>query len=140
MENTTPIEKQLSKESNLKRFFNSNGLKLFLFVLILALSLSEFTPFQASKQQTTPNKIDMPTPTTSLIKTQLTKLNIIDQLPFQSELFNIEYFTDDDTFWIKIKKNPYAQHQQLALQWFKDRQTNPDDIKIEWTSVRGVAP
>lgn len=125
-------------KEKITNLFKSNNFKIFLFTLVIGLSL--FT-FQVDNRSTNTQKnLPVPTPAVPYIERQQKKLVAIDELPYINEIFIIEYFPQDDTFWIKIKTNPYTKNQQLALKWFTDRKINPDDIQIKWTSVRGVAP
>ena len=125
--------------SKLKDFLKSRKFKVFLLVLVLGLSLFGYgVKEDAEKKQQALEPV--PTPTVSYLERQQKKLEAINELPYQGEIFNIEYFPQDDTFWVKIKKNPYTENQNIALNWFADRGIDPQNINIHWTSVRGVAP
>lgn len=139
MENTTENQNPKPRDSKLKNLLKSRNFKIFLFVLVLGLSLFGFTLNKEDNSQIQPEQVN-PTPTLPYIERQQKKLQAINELPYETETYLIEYFPQDDTFWIKIKKNPFSENQKAALRWFTERDIDPENIQIQWTSVRGVAP
>lgn len=67
------------------------------------------------------------------------KERILNQLPYETEEFKVEYLTSSDTFTVTILKNPYEANKTLANEWFKSNGVKDLSwFKIEYGSVRGV--
>lgn len=78
-----------------------------------------------------------PTPSPSPI-TATTKDELVYQLPFQSDLFNIEYLSVSDLFAVTIKQNPYQENVDKANKWFEDRGYNPEELNVYYHAFPGV--
>lgn len=126
-----------TKERKSQSFWKRPGFKIFLVVLVVGLSLFGFTVKKDSEKKEAPAQ-GGPTPTLPYIERQQKKMQAITELPYVSDKFDIEYFPSDDTFFVQIKQNPYEGNKGLVLQWFRDHGVDPQNIEIEWTSVRGV--
>lgn len=140
MENELTQDSRLNTQDQkpgLKKLLRSPGFKIFLVVLVVGLSLFGFTIKKDSEKKKAPLQ-GGPTPTLPYIERQQKKMQAITELPFVSDKFDIEYFPSDDTFFVQIKQNPYEGNKGLVLQWFRDHGVDPQNIEIEWTSVRGV--
>lgn len=108
-------------------------LGFFAFILLIVMIL-----FSGKKGgQVTPS----PTPDVTLSPTiNAAKERIKSELPYTGSGFTIEYFPDDDSYFIQINKAPYETYATAAKKWFTDRSLNPDTLNIVWSSTRGVAP
>lgn len=73
------------------------------------------------------------------ISTSLSKQQLINIMPIQTDEFNIEYFSNADIFIVTIKLSPYDQNRLKSEQWFKDRGViNFESLNIKWSSLRNV--
>ena len=88
-------------------------------------NISSFSP--------SPSPIPSPLPILASTKDEL-----IYQLPFQGDTFNIEYLSVSDLFAITIKQNPYEESVLKAEAWFRDRGFNPSDLNIYYHVFPGV--
>lgn len=79
----------------------------------------------------------LPSPATNSLQA---KRDAISQLPYTTGGFTIEYFPSTDYFFVQIRLNPYEQYETEVKNWFRVRGLNPDELNIQWGSVRGVVP
>lgn len=66
------------------------------------------------------------------VLTGLTKDELINQLPLRTELFNVEYYFQDDLFKVTIKENPYEENKAKAEEWFENLGFDPKNLNIYW--------
>lgn len=71
-----------------------------------------------------------------------TKNKIIDNLPYETDGYSIQYLPNTDKFFILIKQNPYEVYKNEAIAWFKKFGVeDPEkDLPLFFTSTRWVAP
>ncbi|MDO8452651.1 MAG: hypothetical protein Q7S79_02770 [bacterium] len=122
----------------LRAFLKSRNFKIFLFVLVIGLSLFGYEAKKDAGKQTSESLAPSPAPTENYVERQQKKLQAIQELPYVGDKFTIEYFPSDDTFFVQIKQNPYEENKQLVVQWLKDRGVEVENVQVEWTSTRGV--
>lgn len=60
------------------------------------------------------------------------------QLPHKEAGFTIEYFADQDQFIVQINQSPFEENQSAAIQWFLNRNLNPETLNILWTAPKEV--
>jgi hypothetical protein len=129
-------------------------------IIILAVGLTVISSLKPIDDNTPPETIPVPTkiptptqrPRTSPILFQLTpsvspflgdslsaKSNIIEQMPFQTDDFLIEYLYTSDRFIITIKESPFEENAKKAEQWLKNQGiTNLSELDITYNQYRWV--
>ena len=78
-----------------------------------------------------------PTPLPPLTK-GLSKDNLVDLLPLQTETFDVEYLSVSDHFVITIKKDPYQTNKAAAENWLKESGLNINNLNIYWQAFPEV--
>lgn len=101
------------------------------------------------KQQSKPNN-NLPTPTPVKIVPQKSpppknniplfdQNNLINQLPIETQAYNIEYLVMSNTFVITIKESPYETNRRAAEDFFyKNGVTDLSKIRVTYNSYRWV--
>ncbi len=68
-------------------------------------------------------------------------INLLGSMPYDSASFSVQYLSDQDLFYVTLKKNPYNDSKQAALDWFKSKGVEDMSwINVRFGSVRGVYP
>src|SRR5258708_3390617 len=57
----------------------------------------------------------------SLSEQDLVEQKILNQLPFITAAFKIEYFANPPLYLVTIKQNPFEENVKTANQWFLDQ-------------------
>lgn len=121
-------------------FFLKSRLRLLLLVgVILALAVyALFFNTNGDRRQSTT------TPGTGekTVNLQLTanKNRLISQLPYEADGYTVEYFPDQDYFFIQINKGSFKEYKAKAEAWLQANGVEPTMVQIQWSSTRGVAP
>lgn len=67
------------------------------------------------------------------------KTQLIQQLPIETNAYNIEYLVESDTFVVTIKESPYLQNKNTADQFFiRNGATDLSKLRIIYNSYRWV--
>lgn len=135
------------------------GVIIFVFVMfIIYVFISLFSPSQTSPdpspQTARPTESVRPLPISSKkplppsppplpsslpeSTTKLTKQELINLLPIQTEFANIEYLSVSDSFAITIKEDPYQENKTKIEQWFRTQGFNPLELNIYWQAYPEV--
>lgn len=92
----------------------------------------------------TPFPTTLPTPTSVINaptppKQQIYKDILLPQLPFGTEVFEIEYLQSSETFVITVRESPYDENKKKAEDWLKEKGVEDlNDLKILYTKYRWV--
>lgn len=89
-----------------------------------------------------PSPFFSPSPPSSPSLPKKTKENIVENLPYETEGYSIQYLANTNQFFVLIKNNSYNRYKTEVLSWFKKFGIeNPEEeLPLFFTSARWVAP
>ncbi|MBI2267926.1 MAG: hypothetical protein HYU80_00555 [Candidatus Blackburnbacteria bacterium] len=125
-------------------FFLKSKLRLLLligFIVILSLLLFLYPSKTNQKQTKTSQRESLTTPNKpNLEQLVVNKKRLIEQLPYNGDGYTVEYFPDQDYFFIQVNKSPYNTYKSQAESWLRNYGVEPEFVNIEWSATREVAP
>lgn len=103
----------------------------FVFITILFVLLLVVNPTnKGTTNNTSPTPIATPTP---VGKNEISRQNLLQYLPIQTEEFNIEYLSYGDVIVVTLKKAPVEKSRQDSEKWFSDKGiTDFSKYNIQW--------
>lgn len=120
-------------------FFLKSKARLFVLIMVVVVLFWFF--FFGSPRKETKQNVGVPSPAGIDIKRFGENKNaLISKLPYEGDGFSVEYFPDQDYFYIKVKKGPYSTYKENAEGWLMVGGIDLNLVTIQWGSVRGIEP
>lgn len=116
-------------------FFLKSKTRLFILVVVLALMLV-YLWTTSTRETSLPISQNDP----QQQEKQIAKTRFVSSLPIDTDEYLIEYFPDREYFFVQVRKNPYKEYKLQIESFFRRNNVEPNDVTIEWGSVRGVGP
>ncbi len=113
-------------------------------VIVVGLAFTEL--YLKSKNPPTPTQVtspqlQIPTTTPFPFVPAVIKQAVIEQLPYETDEFLIEYLQKSDLIYVTIKGDAYVLNHRAAIKWLLDQQvpapTNNSQIRFIFTNYRG---
>lgn len=127
-----------------RKFFIKSRWRIVVLLIVVLTGAAYFLP--GNRQKPPPNTSQGATPTPRALTPQeqtafaQNKARLISQLPYRGDLFTVQYFPDQDYFFIQIQKQPYKVNKLEAEAWLKQNGVDPSYVNVEWGAVRGAGP